>query len=99
MASFFSMLAFAWMSAARTMVMPAPPRLGGCELRDDRVAEGAEHALGVVDHRVDVELPHPERGEELELLRALLGRADHAEPVDHLVGHEGRVVRSRPRMV
>src|SRR6266536_2721014 len=60
------------------------------ERRDDVASEVLDHPLGtrVLLHRVDVELGHPDGLELLELGDALVGRAEDAEPVHHVVGDE-----------
>src|SRR6266508_56492 len=100
-ASSFDMLAFAWITAARTVVMlallsvPRRRRTGRSrELRDDLVPVRLDDRLRALDrHGIDGELVDAEPLEDAELLDALLDRPDHAEAIDDVVGDELRVLR------
>src|SRR5262245_38095748 len=95
-ASSFGMFALHWISAARTVAMGSPSL---SECRDDVLPEGADHALGVVDHRVDVELGHTQSLELLQLRDTRVRRAEDAEALDHLVGDEAGVLGAGPAVV
>ena len=86
-------------SGARTVVQPARPVLAG---RDRSVAHGGDHVaavrrqlgLLVTVHEVEVELVDAGVGQLAELGDVLVGLAQHAEPVRHLVPDERRVRRA-----
>src|SRR5215211_5910990 len=64
------------------------------ELRDDLPPIDLERLLLRVRHQVDVELVDADGLELLQLLRRLRRRAEDAEAVDDLVGHELAVLRA-----
>src|SRR4051794_1230577 len=66
-------------------------RLSDGELRDHVLAVAFERRLLRVVHQVDVELVDPELLELAQLRDVVVDRAEHAEAVDDLVGHERRV--------
>src|SRR3954452_955011 len=67
--------------------------------RDDLAAVDLDHALGVLERRVEVELGHAEPLEPAQLLGALRGGAEDGEAVDDLVGHVARVLGTAARVL
>src|SRR5439155_15532712 len=69
------------------------------ELRDDLVAVRSQRLLLPVGHEVDVELVDADRLQLLQFLRRLRDVAEHAEPVDDLVGDELAVRGADARVI
>src|SRR5262249_31343773 len=66
----------------------------GGELRDDLPPVDLERLFLAVRHQVDVELVDADRLQLAQLLDGLLGRAEDAEALDDVVGHELAVRRA-----
>ena len=85
---------FTWPAVAGRLdgILRQVPRAVACgaaaQRRDDALAVAVERRLLRVVHEVDVELVDAERLELAQLGDVVLDRAEHAEAVDDLVGHE-----------
>ena len=73
---------------------PATSSLRRPERGDDVAAVGLQLGLLVAVHEVQVELVDPGLRQLAQLGDVLVGLAEDAEPVGHLVAHEGRIGRA-----
>src|SRR2546426_1116361 len=79
---------------ARTTRPARRKRLWNRERRGDVSTVDLEHLLLVAIHQVDIELIDTDLGQPPKLGQVAVARADHAEPVGHLVANEARIRRA-----